>query len=67
MAVDGVRDFFESSSVKVPEMLAPLPRSVPTVECERSFNAMDDVTSDIRSSRGVKRIIALMFAKRLGP
>ena len=40
---------------------------VSTAECERSFSAMNDIASDTRSSLGIKRISALMFAKLLGP
>jgi len=59
--------------VKFPEKLAPLRRAgveclvVSTAKCERSFSVMNDVTSDIRSLLGIKRISALMFAKLLGP
>jgi len=71
-AIDGFRDFFESSSAKVPEKLVPLRRAVEclvvsTAECEPSFSAVNDIASDTRSSLGVKRISALMFAKSLDP
>ena len=71
-AIDGFRDFFESSSVKVPEKLAPLRRAVEclvvsTAKRERSFSAMNDIASGTRSSLGTKRISALMFAKLVGP
>jgi len=58
--------------VNVPEKLAPLRRAVEclvvsTAECERSFNAMNNIASDTRSSLGIKRISYLMFAKLVGP
>jgi len=71
-AIDGFRGFFESSSVNVPEKLAPLRRAVEclfvsTVECEHSFSAMNNTASDTRLSLGIKRISALMFARLAGP
>jgi len=71
-AIDGFRDFLESSSVNVPEKLAPLCRAVKclvvsTAECGHASSAMNDIASDIRSLLGIKRISALMFAKLVGP
>jgi len=40
---------------------------VSKVECERSFSAINDIASDIRSAVGIKRIGVLMIAKLLGP
>jgi len=72
-AVDGFRDYFLSKSNQPPpSKLKPFCQAVDslvvsTAECERSFSVMNDIASDVRSSLGIRRISALMFAKMLGP
>ena len=71
-AVDGFRDYFLSKSNQPPpSKLKPFCQAVDslvvsTAECERSFSVMNDIASDVRSSLGIRRISALMFAKMLG-
>lgn len=65
-------EFFENSSLILPDKLAPLRQAVDrllvsTAECQRSFSTMNDIAINIHSMFSIQRISALMFAEMIGP
>lgn len=71
-AINGFRDFIESTGDATPDELRPLincTKVIPcsTAECERGFSQMNLIITPTRTKLLIERVSALMFIKLHGP